>query len=336
MKLGEYLGDKLAELLLHAILLAITSAFLRLTGTASGVVLIVIVMWMLALTAYYVVGFLGCRHRMEELEAIMAELDKQYLFYECVPKPRGAYEKRLFNLMGKSSKSMIEAVSNAEATQREYREYIESWVHEIKAPITTASLISQSLDGDLRRRLMPQLAQIESHVERALFYARAESVEKDFIIGQSNLSGVVAQAVEGHRVLLIQSGVRVETRDLDMVVYTDHKWLIFILGQLIQNAVRYKSEHPVITIAARRLGDQVVLELSDNGIGIPAHELSRVFERGFTGGNGRSRGGATGMGLYICGKLAKFLELGISAKSTENQGTMMTILLSGKAKLTKL
>ena len=124
----------------------------------------------------------------------------------------------------------------------------------------------------------------------------------------------------------MQGGVRIETEGLDSVVYTDKKWICFILGQLLQNSVRYRGESPVITISARQAGKQVSLTVADNGIGIPAHELPRIFDRGFTGSNGRTRGGSTGMGLYLCRKLTEFLEIQIQADSEEGQGTDVTLV----------
>ena len=162
-------------------------------------------------------------------------------------------------------------------------------------------------------------------MERALFYARAESPERDCVIRQTELSELVTQAVGNHRTLLIQSGVRVERGSLDCSVYTDEKWAVFILGQLLQNAARYRSEEPVITLSAKPLGKQIQLVVQDNGMGIPAHELSRVFDRGFTGSNGRVRGGSTGMGLYLCKRLAGFLELGLDISSVEGRGTTVTL-----------
>ena len=100
-------------------------------------------------------------------------------------------------------------------------------------------------------------------------------------------------------------------RDRDQRVYTDGKWVCFLLGQLLQNAARYRSAQPVVTLSARALGRRVELTVEDNGIGIPAHELPRIFDRGFTGSNGRSRGGSTGMGLYLARRLATALELSL-------------------------
>lgn len=231
---------------------------------------------------------------------------------------------------------MTGAVSDAEASQREYRDYVEQWVHEIKAPITAARLTCRDLDGETRRKLTAELAQIEAHVERALFYARAENPEQDCLFRQADLGKIAAQAIENHRSLLIQNGVRVETEGLDCKIYTDEKWAVFILGQLFQNAARYRGPEPVITLSAKPLGRQTQLIVHDNGIGIPAHELPRVFDRGFTGSNGRACGGSTGMGLYLCRKLASFLDLELRIVSQEGAGTTVILTFPAKENLTKL
>lgn len=201
---------------------------------------------------------------------------------------------------------------------------------------TAARLISRTVGPDTRRRLERELAQIDAHVERALFYARAESPEKDLVIRETSLEELADQALQSHRALLIQSGVRVETRDLDQRVYTDGKWVCFLLGQLLQNAARYRSAQPVVTLSARALGRRVELTVEDNGIGIPAHELPRIFDRGFTGSNGRSRGGSTGMGLYLARRLAAALEIELRAASEEGKGTRMTLLFPARENLSKL
>ena len=142
--------------------------------------------------------------------------------------------------------------------------------------------------------------------------------------------------MESHRTLLIQSDIRVETQDLDCQVYTDRKWAAFILGQLLQNAARYRGEEAVIVISARPLGKQTQLTVWDNGIGIPSHELPRVFDRGFTGSNGRIRGGSTGMGLYLCRKLSGFLDLDLRIDSEKGVGTCVTLTFPAKENLTKM
>ena len=336
MTLWEFLSDRLGRIALWLVCAGVAALFLWATGTQPGVLVILSLALLLVFAAAGLSDVLRQRARLQELEDILEGLDQKYLFTECVPPPKNLYERRLFDLTRQAGRAMTGAVSDARASQREYREYVERWVHEIKAPITAARLICRELDGPAHRRLTGELARIEEHVERALFYARAESPEQDCLLRQIDLGKVAAQAVENHRSLLIQSGIRVEMDGLDHTVYTDEKWAVFILGQLLQNAARYRGEAPVITISARPLGKQVRLTVSDNGIGIPAHELPRVFDRGFTGSNGRSRGGSTGMGLYLCGKLSRFLDLGLEIASEEGRRTTVTLTFPTKENLTKL
>ncbi len=333
MTLGEFLWDRFGRLVLLFVTGAGSVLFLYVTGTQPGILAILGLVWAILFLAVQAADFLKSRGRLLELEAILEGLDQKHLFAECLPRPESVREREFFGLMRRAGKGAIEAVSDARAAQREYREYIESWVHEIKTPITAARLICRSADGALRRKLITELSQIENHVERALFYARAESPEQDFLIRRSPLDVIVTEAIEQHRSLLIQSGVRIETHDLEHTVYTDGKWTCFLLGQLLQNAVRYRSREPVIVLAAKSLGRQVQLIVSDNGLGIPAQELPRIFDRGFTGSNGRARGGSTGMGLYLCRKLAAPLEIRLEAQSSEGQGTVMTLTFPAREAL---
>ena len=247
----------------------------------------------------------------------------------------GSYERALFALQRQAGKSMVETVSAAQAAQRDYREYVETWVHEVKTPITAARLLCRGLEGTTRRRLEGELAQIEAHVERALFYARAESPEKDLVVRPTPLAELVRQAVQAHRTLLIQNGVRVEAEAVAGTVYTDEKWAAFLLGQLLQNAARYRRDRPVITLTAQPLGDRVALTVADNGLGIPAQELPRIFDRGFTGTNGRQRGGATGMGLYLARQVAEALAIDLQAASQVGEGSVFTLTFPAPENLTK-
>lgn len=336
MRFGEFLSDRMVRLIFHGIVMAAALVFLLLTGTQSGVAVLLLVILTLIFALEQAIDFMKCRARLDELENIMAGLDKKYLFAECVPKARNTYERKLLELFRRSGRHMVQAVSDAEAAQREYREYVESWVHEIKTPITAAGLICHSADPEVRRRLSPELAQIEAHVERAIFYARAESPEKDFIVRQTDLAEIIAQALNQHRTILMQNGIQIETDGLSQIIYTDGKWTAFIVGQLLQNAVRYRSEHPVVTLRAKQIGQQVRLVVQDNGIGIPSHELPRVFDRGFTGSNGRSRGGSTGIGLYLCRKLANCLQIDLQITSEVGTGTTVSLTFPAKGNLTKM
>ena len=336
MTLREFLSDRLKRIALQVICAGLATLFLFATGTQPGVLVILLIVFLLVFLTVNMFDFFQQRARLLELKSILDGLDRKYLFTECVPQPKGLFERRLFDLTRLAGRDMTGAVSDAQASQREYREYVERWVHEIKAPITAARLICRELDGGTRRKLIAELSQIEAHVERALFYARAENPEQDCLFRQIELEKIAAQAIENHRSLLIQNGIRVEMENMNCAVYTDEKWAVFILGQLLQNAARYRGPEPVITLSAKPLGRQTQLIVHDNGIGIPAHELPRVFERGFTGSNGRIRGGSTGIGLYLCRKLAVFLELELRMDSQEGAGTTVTLTFPAKENLTKL
>ena len=336
MTLWEFLSDRLKRIALQVICAGLATLFLFATGTQPGVLVILLIVFLLVFLTVNMFDFFQQRARLLELKSILDGLDRKYLFTECAPQPTGLFERRLFDLTRLAGRDMIGAVSDAQASQREYREYVERWVHEIKAPLTAARLICRELDGDTRRKLTAELSQIEAHVERALFYARAENPEQDCLFRQIELEKIAVQAIENHRSLLIQNGIRVEMENMNCAVYTDEKWAGFILGQLLQNAARYRGSEPVITLSAKLLGRQAQLIVRDNGIGIPAHELPRVFERGFTGSNGRIRGGSTGIGLYLCRKLAVFLELELRMDSQEGTGTTVTLTFPAKQNLTKL
>lgn len=352
MTISEYLSDHICAIAARTVFVVTAALFLMATGTQTGIIVILGIFWALLFFGMQITDFLRCRSYLQELEGIMDGLDKKYLFAECAPKSRRAYERRMMDLFRRAGRAMTTAVSDAEASIREYREYVESWVHEMKAPITAAELICRNLvrernHQEVRRKLSLELAQVEAHVERVLFYARAENPEKDFLVWQVNLGDVVGQAIGQYRALLMENGIRVEMADLEQMVFTDNKWAAFIVGQLLQNAARYRGAEPVIMISveedlreswhqenevdtAAEGKKQVRLVVKDNGIGIPAHELPRVFDRGFTGSNGRARGGSTGMGLYLCKKLADSLEIDLEIASKAGEGTTVTLTFPAK------
>ncbi|MCI8696125.1 MAG: sensor histidine kinase, partial [Lachnospiraceae bacterium] len=154
MTLGEFLWDRLGRLVLLLAAGAGSILFLSLTGTQPGILAILGLVWAILFLAMQAVDFLKCRGRLLELEAIMEGLDQKHLFAECLPRPETVRERALFGLMRRAGKGAVEAVSDARAAQREYREYIESWVHEIKTPITAARLICRGADSVLRRKLI--------------------------------------------------------------------------------------------------------------------------------------------------------------------------------------
>lgn len=233
-------------------------------------------------------------------------------------------------------------VGQAHQAQQDYRDFVETWVHEVKTPLAAADLFVQNADDPSLRPLARELARTEAYVEQALFYARSTSVENDYLVRTQALEPLVAEAVRSRRGQLIEAHVAVDLGGLSredgtpVEVPCDPKWLVFILGQLIDNAVRYRADPardgraPRIAFSATeedlgKADERVTLHVRDNGCGIAAADLPRVFDRGFTGQNGRTRQRSTGMGLYLVATLCHKMGMAVAADSHEGEWTEVTM-----------
>ena len=223
---------------------------------------------------------------------------------------------------------------------REYRRYVELWVHEIKTPLAAMNLTLANARSEDARALSREVARVEADVENALYYARSTSVAEDYLLRRCDLAQLVRDAVKSRARSLIEAHMAVELGVLegekDLWVFCDPKWMVFILGQLIDNAVRYRAvpEHDGrearLSFSARVEGagsasERVVLNVADNGCGISEADLGRIFERGFTGTNGRSHERSTGMGLYLVRTLCEKMGLAVGARSAVGEGTGIDI-----------
>ncbi len=168
MTFRDYLADRLPGIVIWPLCAVVSALFLVVTGTQPGVVAILLSALFLVSGTALLTDFFRRRAYLKELKAVFEGLDQKYLFAECVSHPRGLYERRIFEVCRRAEQAMIGEVSEARAAQREYREYVESWIHEMKAPMTAAGLICRNADEETRRKLMRELAQIEAHVEREI------------------------------------------------------------------------------------------------------------------------------------------------------------------------
>ena len=209
-----------------------------------------------------------------------------------------------------------------------YKEYIELWIHEIKLPIATGKMIIENNKSEITESIDEELDKIENYIEQALFYARSNVTEKDYYIKKQSLKEIVNTAILKNKRSLLQNKVKLNLHELKGQVYTDSKWCVFIINQIIQNAVKYgKPNNKEIEIFDKSNKENTVLYIKDNGIGIREGETVRVFEKGFTGTNGRKIGQkSTGIGLYLCKKLCDKLGLKIELDSKENIGTEIRII----------
>ena len=262
------------------------------------------------------------------LNSRIDELEEKYLISEVLENPTFAEGKILKAMLNEIGKSMIENVNKYKYLQQDYKEYIELWIHEIKLPISAGKMVIENNKTEVTESINEDLERIENYVEQALFYARSNSVEKDYYVKKQNLKEIVNHSVLKNKRNLIQNRVSLNIHNVDLEVYTDSKWCIFILEQILQNSVKYsKKDNKEIEIYAKAKKENTILYIKDNGIGIKSNELMRVFEKGFTGENGRKNGQkATGIGLYLCKKLCDKLGLGIELNSVENIGTEVRVI----------
>ena len=185
-------------------------------------------------------------------------------------------------------------------------------------------LICENNRCSFTRDLMAELENINRFTEQALYYARSEHTEKDYSVREIGLSNVVHGAIADNKYLLRQNNVTVTVDDMEYSIYSDDKWVRFILDQLISNAIKYRTDQPMLHFFAVKENDKIILSVEDNGIGIPRSDLSRIFEKGFTGQNGRTIHSSTGIGLYLCKRLCDKLGIGISA-SSDGKGTTISL-----------
>ncbi len=264
----------------------------------------------------------------DNLLKMLEELDEKYLITEIIKTPNFLEGQIFKNSLEQIDKSMLENVNKYKYMTEDYKEYIELWIHEIKIPISASKMVIENNKNAITKSIDEELDKVENYIEQALFYARSNTVEKDYYIRKVFLKEIVTESIKKNKSSLIQEKISIDIHDLDIEVNTDNKWIVFILNQIIQNSIKYrKKENSVIEIYANQGKENVILYIKDNGIGIKQGEITRVFEKGFTGTNGRlSNKKSTGIGLYLCKKLCNKLGIGIELNSVQNEGTEVKLV----------
>ena len=324
MNSRQYWKNRLPFLLTNFICMVTLTIFLLVCGNSVSIALLILIVWILILLAGLGFTYWKRKRQMKMLLDMAGHLSERYLISEVIELPEQAEDQVYYQLLKMAGESMLEQIGEIERERLEYKEYIEQWIHEIKTPITAMKLLCENHRTDWTKNLLLELEKTNRFTEQALYYARSEHTEKDYSVREIALSKIVHQAIADNKYLLLQSGVRLKIDDIQDMIYSDEKWVCFILNQLIANAVKYRTEQPILRISTHKRQDQVVLVVEDNGIGIAASDLPRIFEKGFTGQNGRMVQQSTGIGLYLCKRLCEKLDIGITAESSEH-GTAISL-----------
>ncbi|MCI9444060.1 MAG: HAMP domain-containing histidine kinase [Oscillospiraceae bacterium] len=264
--------------------------------------------------------FLRWRRKVLELESIQGQAA---LLLHMLPEPHDLEEAAYRELLSELNEDRRAAVSARDARLRQSTDYYTMWVHQIKTPIAAMRLLLQGDESEQGRALSAELFRIERYVELVLSYLRLDGGASDYMFRQVDVDAVLRQAARKYAPLFIRGKVSLDLRETGLRVLSDEKWLQLLLEQVLSNAVKYA---PGGHVTVRSEGEYLLIQ--DDGVGIAPEDLPRIFERGFTGYNGRMDKRATGIGLYLCREICGKLGHTIQVASELGKGTCVTIGLA--------
>lgn len=283
-------------------------------------------------------GFLGYSSKVKALSnALERPVEEQAQLPEATDDVEMLYHRLLEN----QSIARSESESSAAIRQSQMRDYYSMWVHQIKTPISAMKLLleaereelgqlmcddeqSQYLLSDNMDSFEDELFRIEEYVSMALQYQRVSSTENDFVLEKVSVDGVIRDTIKKYAKIMIRRHIGINYSGTGQEVYTDGKWLAFMLEQILSNAIKYTPQG-FVTIETAEEKDRFFITIKDTGIGIKAEDLPRVFEKGYTGYNGHADKKATGIGLYLCRQMADKLGHTIRMESEIGKGTKVWI-----------
>lgn len=327
MRIKDYIYSKLPYLIMNFIIYLFLFVIFVIADVDLPTLIFIFIIWFTPLCVYLLIDCINKKRFYDNIEAVMGKLDKKYLLPEVIKKPKFYEGNIIYDLLQESNRNMHEHVNYYKNLQVEYRDYIEAWVHEIKTPISSSRFIAENSDGKVKNVIGEELHKIQDYVEQALYYSRSTGVSNDYIIKEFDISEAVMSIIRRNRRWLINKKVQVQIEDAKGLVITDKKWVEFIINQIVINSINYsKEKDQYVKVYAVEKEENLILTIEDNGVGICEKDISRVFNKGFTGENGRTFGKSTGIGLYLARKLCEKLGLGIELASKEGIGTTVNII----------
>ena len=329
MNFINYIKDKVLFLILFFLLYGILLLLFFAFKIQSSLILAITFLFFTFLGIIILIDYFRKKTFYQELLLSIEKLDKAYYVVEMIEEPVFYEGKLFYQALYDINKSMCEMVKILENQTDDFKDYIEMWIHEVKIPIASLVLMAHNHPDKFDKNFKEQIKRIEDYVEQVLYYVRQEFAEKDYFINSVSLKKVIANVALKNKNDFLESKIDLIVENVDCKVYTDSKWLEFILNQIIGNSIKYKKEkNSIIKITVEEDLEKCTLIVEDNGIGIPETDLSSVFEKSFTGNNGRRKGKSTGMGLYIVKKLCDKLGHQVKIESQEGEYTKLFLVFS--------
>ncbi len=264
--------------------------------------------------AHFIIFYKRYKERQEFKNSISLMTDE-------LPHASGLVQADLIEMIDMLRKINIENKTQYQTQRNDSIDYFSTWVHQIKTPISVMKMILQGEDTDEHRELLAELFRIEQYTEMTLSYFRLDSSSSDFVIKEYDIDNIVRAVIHKYASQFIRKKIQIKYTPFHINVLTDEKWLVFIIEQIMSNAVKYTKTGSV----SIEVTEDKVLRISDTGIGISPEDIPRIFEKGFTGYNGRENMKSTGIGLYLCSQAAKKLSHKISVESQVGKGTTFII-----------
>ena len=325
MNIKEFLKEKLSNFIYSAVLFLIINIYLFSLNSIKNLSDL-IYLDILIITIFIGFTILDYRKMKDRYSSIMELIeDEKDIDSYCIDD--NFLEGKIINyIIDYKDKKLEDETKECENQLKDMEEYISRWVHEIKLPLSAMKIILDRDSDDMISSIENELEKMNFLVNSVMYGSRATASAEDIFIKEENLKEIVRTAVKSNSFFLIKNNISPKLGDLDFKVYTDKKWIIYVLGQLINNSIKYSKENGVIEFSAEDKGESIELKIRDNGIGINEEDLERVFNKGFTGSNGRnSVYKSTGMGLYFSKKIIDKLNHSIKVESVKDKYTLFRI-----------
>ena len=314
----RYLNEKKLAILLFLCFAVIFAAVFALYALPLAAVLYPALLCAVVGAGYFL---FDCRRAWVKHKTLSRISDHASDVNELLPQPSGLDDDDYQQLIRRLSKLNADIISEADARYADTVDYYTVWAHGIKTPIASMRLTLGGEDSELSRALSEDLFRIEQYVEMAMTFLRLDSDSTDYVFREYDLDTIVRSSVKKFSTQFIRRRLTLDYEAANIRVMTDEKWLSFVIEQVLSNAIKY-TQSGGVTI---QVISPAKLVISDTGIGIAPEDLPRIFEKGYTGYNGRADKKASGIGLYLCRRICNNLGHTITASSSVGEGTTVTI-----------
>lgn len=318
MNLKYFIRGKTLYIVSQVLLITVMVTFLSLLDSGLYTMLFVATLIIIVSASTITIEYIQKNNFYKEIYENLNLMDKKYLLSAVIDE-KYFYEDQNFiegyilcDVLRQTSKAMNDEIVKYKISSDEYREYIETWIHEIKTPIASINLICENNKNDVIKSISEEMSKVDYFIEQSLYYAKSTDLEKDYIVKEVELDRLVKESVKQFSRQLISNKAQINIEASDVSVMVDEKWFKFILSQIINNSIKYKSNDDLkLDFIIIENEHQVLLNIIDNGIGICKKDIRKVFQKGFTGENGRKYSKSTGIGLYLSKKLCDKMHLSI-------------------------